>query len=52
MTNLMKLVRLIRVLEDATISKRDKVEQIKMLRDDGVITPDEALELALEYFTN
>lgn len=48
--NILEVARLIRVLEDEAIAKETKVQQIKVVRDNGDITEDEALELALEYF--
>ena len=48
--NILEIGRLFRVLDsDAPISL--KAEQIKYVRDNGHITQDEALELALEYCT-
>lgn len=51
MRNILEVARLIRVLEDKSISKEDKTEQIKLVRGNGDITAEEAFELALEYFT-
>ena len=51
MKNVIDLVNLVRFLEDSSVSKRDKVAEIKQARDNGEITGDEAFELALEYFT-
>ena len=50
MANILEVARLIRVLE-SNDSKETKVNQIKLVRDNGDITPDEALDLAIEYFT-
>ena len=49
--DILAVARLIRVLESKNYSKNEKVEEIKLARDNGDITPDEALELAIEYFT-
>ena len=49
--NILEVARLIRVLEDGDISRQDKVEQIKLVRGNGDITDEEALDLAVEYFT-
>ena len=51
MRNILEVARLIRVLESESVSKQVKVDQIKLVRDNGDITSDEALELAIEYFT-
>lgn len=51
MRNILEIARLIRVLEDDTISKSDKIKNIKMVRNNGHITEDEALELVIDYFT-
>ena len=50
MRNILEVARLIRVLEDSNIDKETKVAQLKMVRDNGDITYEEALELACEYF--
>ena len=50
MKNILEVARLIRVLE-SNDSKEAKVKQIKLVRDNGDITSDEALDLAIEYFT-
>ena len=50
MRNILEVARLVRVLEDKNLDKKAKVNQIKMVRDNGDITEDEALELAIEYF--
>ena len=52
MRNILEVARLIRVLEDSTIERSTKAEQIKMVVENGDITTAEAIELALEYFTN
>ncbi len=49
MRRILEIARLIRVLEDSTIKRAEKLEQIKMVQDNGDITKDEALELVLEY---
>ena len=49
MRRILEVARLVRVLEDKGISKQEKVDQIKMVRDNGDITSDEALDLAVEY---
>lgn len=46
---ILEIARLIRVLEDPTFSREDKLQQIKMVKENGDITKDEALELVLEY---
>lgn len=45
-----EVARLVRVLEDESIDKRTKAEQINLVKENGHITADEAFELALEYF--
>lgn len=49
MRRILEIARLIRVLEDEGISKQTKVDQIKLVRDNGDITNDEAVDLAVEY---
>lgn len=49
MSRILKLARLFRVLEDETISKEDKIANLKMERDNGVISDEEGIELAIEY---
>ena len=49
MRRILEIARLVRVLEDKGISKQMKVEQIKLVRDNGDITNDEAVDLAVEY---
>ena len=49
MRDILEVVRLVLVLE-SDVDRDTKVQQIKLVRDNGDITPDEALELALEYF--
>lgn len=49
MRDIREVVRLVLVLE-SDVDRDTKVQQIKLVRDNGDITPDEALELALEYF--
>ena len=49
MRDIVEVARLIRVLE-SDVSREEKDEQIKMVRDNGDITADEAFELAIEYF--
>lgn len=49
MRNILEVARLIRVLEDKEIAREEKVQQIKMVRDNGDITFDESIELAVEY---
>jgi hypothetical protein len=51
MRNILEVARLVRVLEDKAISRDEKIAQIKLVRDNGDITSDEALELAIEYLT-
>ena len=46
--NIMEVARLFRVLESRD-SVQDKANAIKLVRDNGDITPNEALELAIEY---
>ena len=48
MRRIMEVARLLRVLESDE-TKTVKAEQIKLVRDNGDITPDEAVELAVEY---
>ena len=48
-TNIMRLVGLIRALEQDARSADSKVRIIKMYRDNGVITNDEAVDLVIEY---
>jgi len=50
MKDIIEVARLIRILESDD-SNEDKVIQIKLFRDNGIITSDEALDLAIEYFT-
>ena len=52
MRRILEVARLIRVLEDDEIELYEKVEQIRMVRQNGDITEEEALELAIEYFGN
>lgn len=49
MRNILEIARLVRVLESG-LSKEEKIAQLKLVRDNGDLTQDEALELALEYF--
>ena len=49
MRDILKVAWLIRVLEDVHESKDTKIQCIKNARDAGHITPEEAVELALEY---
>ena len=49
MRNILEIARLIRVLEAECYDRETKVAQIKLVRDNGDITADEALELAIEY---
>ncbi len=49
MRRILEVVRLVRVLEDDKFTKQEKADQIKMVRDNGDITFDESIELALEY---
>lgn len=49
MRNILEIARLIRVLEDECLPREIKVKQLKLVRDNGDINSDEALELALEY---
>lgn len=49
MRDILEVARLVLVLE-SDVDCDTKVQQIKLVRDNGDITPDEALELALEYF--
>jgi len=49
MRNILEVARLIRVLEDKSIKKEEKVSQIKMVRGNGDITNEEAIDLAVEY---
>ena len=52
MRNILEVARLIRVLESEAYTANEKVAQIKMVRDNGDISSDDALELAIEYFNN
>ena len=49
MRNILEVARLIRVLEDEKFTRQEKADQIKMVRDNGDITFDESIELAVEY---
>lgn len=49
MRNILEIARLVRVLEDEHIDRRTKIDNIKMVRDNGDISTDEALELTIEY---
>lgn len=49
MRNILEVVRLVRVLE-SDLPNEEKVAQLKMVRDNGDITQDEAVELVLEYW--
>lgn len=49
---ILEVARLIRVLEDKSLDKNTKIQQIKLVRDNGDITAEEAVELAIEYFTH
>ena len=49
MANIIKIARLIMALEDETRSEDSKVRIIKMYRDMGVISEDDAIELVIEY---
>lgn len=44
-------IRMAQVLSflESSASKEDKILELKMARDDGFITDDEALELAIEF---
>ena len=50
--DIMQVVHLIHVLEsdDGSWTKEQKIDHLKMVRDNGDITNDEAIELAVEYF--
>ena len=50
MKNIMEIARLIRVLESEDYTVNEKAAQIRMVRDNGDISADDALELAIEYF--
>ena len=49
MRNILEVVRLVRVLE-SDLPNEGKIAQLKMVRDNGDITQDEAVELVLEYW--
>ena len=49
MSNILKVARLIRALEEEDRDIELKVEIIKMYRKMGIITEDDAIELAVEY---
>lgn len=51
MRNILEVARLIRVLEDSGYTRDEKIKQIKMVRDNGDITREEALDLVLCYFS-
>lgn len=44
----LRMAKLLGFLETST-NKADKVLEIKMARDDGFITDDDAIELAIEF---
>ena len=48
--DIIEIVNLIRYLEDWHHERSEKAAQIKAVRDNGDITAEEALEIALEYF--
>ena len=48
MRNFHEVIRIVRVIDDPAVSRDVKIAQIKMVRDNGDITDDEAFELALE----
>lgn len=48
----MCVVNLVRFLERTDIGRKEKAEQIKLARDNGEITPYEALEIVLDYFSD
>lgn len=50
MKNILEVARIIRVMEDDSITKDEKILVLKNARDDGYITTDEGVELILEYF--
>lgn len=52
MQNIMEVARLIRVLESEDYTISEKAAQIRMVRDNGDISADDALELAIEYFND
>lgn len=43
------LARLFRTLEDQNATRQERIDTIKVFRDDGYITTDEALELVFMY---
>ena len=48
MRNIHEVIRLVRLVDDPNVSRDVKVEQIKLVRDNGDITDEEAVEFALE----
>lgn len=51
-TRMELLVKLIRILEDRTLSDRYKVNEICYLRDHGIITDEEGVDLVILYSLN
>lgn len=51
MRNIMEIVHLIHILDSDDYAKATKVADIKYHRDNGNLTEDEAIDLAVEYFT-
>ena len=49
MANIIKIARLIRELENEDRSRDSKIRILKMYRDQGVITEEDAIELVIEY---
>ena len=47
--DIMNVVHLIRTLESDDFSKESKLRDIKLYRDNGDITEDEAIDLSIEY---
>lgn len=49
--DILEVIRLANVLASKEFSKNEKIKEIKLVRDNGDITSDEALEITIEYFT-
>lgn len=49
MRSILEIARLIRVLEDESITKETKISQIKFVMNNGHITKEEAVVLTVEY---
>jgi len=49
MRNILEVARLVEVILDDSVSAEDKVNQIKMVRDNGDITTEEGVDLVFYY---